>query len=119
DVRHGAAARGRDEGRRLAHAGTRDGVQAAPSGGRPLAVSRRRRARPARPRRRVFRGWSADRVAEEAEEGRRLISLNPQLLTIALPTGTGRARRRMLHSGRVEGRALAPLVIPRELQIVA
>ena len=25
----------------------------------------------------------------------------------------------MLHSGRVEGRALAPLVIPRELQIVA
>jgi hypothetical protein len=31
----------------------------------------------------VFRGWSADRAAEDAEEGRRLISLNPQLLTIA------------------------------------
>lgn len=41
DVRHGAPARG-------AHGGTRDGLQAAPSGGRPLAVSRRRRARPAR-----------------------------------------------------------------------
>jgi hypothetical protein len=37
-----------------------------------------------RPRRRRLRGWSADYVADEAEEGRRLISLNPQLLTIAL-----------------------------------
>ena len=44
---------------------------------------RRRRARPARAHGRVFRGWSADRAAEDAEEGRRLISLNPQLLTIA------------------------------------
>src|SRR5207249_2016346 len=37
----------------------------------------------------------------------------------ALPTGTGRARRRMLHSGRGEGRALAPLVIPGQLKVVA
>jgi len=38
------------------------------------SITRPRRGRPraARPRRCAFRGWSADRAAEEAEEGRRL-----------------------------------------------
>src|SRR5207245_1363831 len=83
-VRDGPVARRRDEGGRLPHRGAGDGVQAAARGRRSLAQRRRGRARTARARRRAFRGRSADRAAEEArEEGRRLISLNPQLLTIA------------------------------------
>jgi hypothetical protein len=37
----------------------------------------------------------------------------------ALPRGAGRARRRMFHAGRVEGRAPAAIVVARELQVVA
>src|SRR5438876_3593478 len=35
----------------------------------------------------------------------------------ALPSGAGRARRRVLHPRRVEGRAPSLLVVPRELEI--
>jgi hypothetical protein len=37
----------------------------------------------------------------------------------ALPRGASRARGRVLHSSRVEGRAPAALVVPGELEIVA
>src|SRR5262245_61172192 len=37
----------------------------------------------------------------------------------ACPSSARRARRRVLHSGRVEGRPPAALVIPRELKVVA
>jgi hypothetical protein len=36
-----------------------------------------------------------------------------------LPPGARRARRRMFHSGRVEGRAPSLLVVPSELEVVA
>jgi hypothetical protein len=37
----------------------------------------------------------------------------------ALPSGAGRARGRVLHPGRVEGRSPEAFVVPRELEIVA
>src|SRR5439155_447316 len=84
-VRNGPLARRRDEGGRLAHGRVDDGVQAATGRRRALAQCGRGRARAARAGRRAVRGRSAVRATEEArEEGRRLISLNPQLLTIAL-----------------------------------
>src|SRR5260370_1346282 len=79
-VLDGSRARRRDEGRRLPDRRAGDGVQAAARGRRSLAQRRCGRARPARARRRLFRGRSADRASEDAEEGRRLIF--PQSTTL-------------------------------------
>src|SRR5207247_11073562 len=83
-VRNGPLARRRDEGGGRALGRVDDGVPAATGRRRALAQCGRGRARAARAGRRAVRGRSAVRATEEArEEGRRLISLNPQLLTIA------------------------------------